>query len=92
MNKKVFFFVSVFVVCLYSSLSSAIDLAQIEAYGQLPAYRSFSISPDAKHIAYLQRGDKNYYFVVRDMETNEVELSTEVTSFNTSSTSFLTNK
>jgi len=92
MNKKIFFLVSVCIIFLYSSLSSAIDLAQIEAYGQLPAYRSFSISPDAKHITYLQRGDNNDHFVVRDMESNETEFSFEITSFNASSTRFLTNK
>jgi len=63
----------------------------LPVYGQLPAYRAFSISPDGRHISFIQRGEVNDIFVVSDIVNKKVIYSARVTKFKARKTQFITN-
>ena len=41
----------------------------VEVYGELPAIRFMEVSPDGKHIAWVQASPEGEYFVVKSLET-----------------------
>ena len=63
----------------------------IEDFGLLPAYRAFSISPDGKHYAYIQRKGENDYFVVVNASTNTLVGLFDCAKFKARRTQFVTN-
>lgn len=90
MNRILGFFFTI--ILLFTSFAFADTSKYINNYGQLPRYRSLAISPDGKHISYIERGPDYDMFIVKDIETKETIFAGKITDFKARSTSFVTNK
>lgn len=77
-------------ILLFSGLTHANPTPE-EIFGNLPAMRAFSISPDGEHYAYIQRANGNDYFIIYRSETGELIASVAADSFKARSTYFATN-
>jgi dipeptidyl aminopeptidase/acylaminoacyl peptidase len=63
----------------------------IDTYGQLPKYRSVSISPNGKMFSYIERAESNDLFIIRNFSDNKLIFGANVDKFKARSTSFITN-
>ncbi len=61
-------FISFILLLSFNSFASL----KAESYGLLPTIRSMSISPDGKHVAYIQRVENKNYFVIYNIEKSKV--------------------
>lgn len=77
--------------CLLLLLVNAAN-GDIVDYGQLPEFRSLSISPDGEHYAYIERGDKHDLFVVREVKSKKNIYSGLITAFKARNTQFISNE
>lgn len=77
---------------LFAITASAAPIKDTARFGQLPKFRSLSISPDGKHIAFIQRGEENDRFSIVEKDSLRMIYSANITKFKARSTSFLTNK
>lgn len=84
--------IAVFVLILFSAVSSRATEPDIEVYGKLPQFRGFSISPDGKHYAYIQRIDDIDYFIVKDLKTHKLVGGANTSNIKARGTEFVTNK
>ena len=64
----------------------------IEHYGLLPKFRSFSISPDGKHYAYITRAEDSEFFAVFNADSNELVGGANASEIKARSIYFATNK
>ncbi|UTW45445.1 S9 family peptidase [bacterium SCSIO 12696] len=64
----------------------------VEDYGLLPQYRSFSISPDGEHYAYIQRIKQDDYVIVVNVNSKEMVRGINASKVKARSVEFLSNE
>lgn len=67
------------------------DQTLVDSYGLLPQFRAFSISPDGKHYAYIQRQEQKDYFVVMNPAQGKIVASVDADKFKARDLYFATN-
>ncbi len=78
-------------VVIAGVLPGAAFALSVDDYGQLPAIRSVSISPDGRYIAFIRGTVEGDFFVVSNLETHEMIGGARADKFKARSISFATN-
>ncbi len=86
---RTFLFISYLSLLSSQAVSSNIS---VENYGLLPAYRSFSISPDGKHYAYIKREGEKDYFVIFNIKDGKLVGAVDAGKYTPESIYFATNQ